>query len=198
MTSFRRDLHIKDERDAQALSLLSACYAEQERLADALKVQQQAVNVYREANGSDSTEALTATAALVKLLNQEGSFVRSELLLGDALQISQRKQVCDVEATALLNDALADTLLAQNKTVAALKVLEELQPIDESYMRLKQRSVDSADKLAALYEQLGRSNLSRQTLEQGLVLKQRILGAKHPQVLATQRRISERDQTARL
>lgn len=191
MTSFANDLHISNERTANALSHLAECYAGDDRIDDAIKVQQQAMNMYKESAGADTTPVFLAAAKLAEYLNVRGNHWRAEMILNDAQQGLERAPVPDVNATAQVYATLGDTLVAQGKQYRAIAVYEKLLPIDERLMMQTQHSVDSYDRLAAVYAQLGRMNLSKQTIEAGIELKARILGAHHVQVASSQKKLAE-------
>jgi len=190
MTTFVRDLHFNDGRNGAALSHLADCYAERGDLEQAMDIQQQAANVYKIAMGPESTEVFVTTAKMAGYLSGKGNYVRAELILHDSVQELERRPVPDTEATAYVYAALADTLMAQNKNEQALVVVEKLLPFDEHYMMTKQLSVNAYDKLGALYAKLGRINLSKQTIEQGIALKERILGANNVQVAQSYEKLS--------
>ncbi len=191
MTTFVRDLHIDDVRNGAALSHLADCYAVSGDLEQAMSVQQQAAIVYKVALGPESTEMFVSTARMAGYLSSKGNYVKAEMMLNDSVQELQRRPVPDTEATAYVYAALADTLMAQDKNEQALTVIEKLLPFDEHYMMTKQLSVNAYDKLGAVYAKLGRINLSKQTIEQGIALKERILGANNVQVARSYEKLSE-------
>lgn len=191
MTSFSNDLHISNERTANALSHLAECYAGADRIDDAIKVQQRAMNMYKESVGADTTPVFLAAAKLAECLNVRGNHWRAEMILNDALQGLERAQVPDANAMAQVYATLGDTLVAQGKQYRAIAVYEKLLPIDERLMMQTQHSVDSYDRLASVYAQLGRLNLSEQTIEAGIAIKARILGAHHVQVASSQKKLAE-------
>lgn len=179
MSSFSGDLHISNARTADALSNLAQCYAKDDRLDEAIKTEQQAINMYKESLGADSTQVFIGMARLGQYLNQKGNYVRAEMILTDAEQGLERSQVPDTEAVALVYANLADTLVGEGKEYPAINVLQKLQPIDERLMLAKQYSVNSHERLASIYERQGHANLSRQTAEAGKLLQERLLGARH-------------------
>jgi tetratricopeptide (TPR) repeat protein len=191
MTSFANDLHISNERTADALNNLADCYAKNDRMDDAVKVEQQSINMYRTAVGPDSTPVFLALAKLGEYLNARGNYVRAEMILSDAVQGLERAQVPDTAAVAHVYATLGDTLAAQGKNYQAIAVFEKLLPVDERLMMQTQQSVDSYDRLAAVYGRLGRVNLSKQTMEAGIAIKERILGANNVQVATSQRKLAE-------
>jgi len=177
MSSFSADLHISNERTADALSNLAQCYAKNDRLDDAIKTEQQAINMYKDVLGEESTAVFIGMARQGQYLNEKGNYVRAEMILTDAEQGLERAQVPDTEAMALVYANLADTLVGEGKEYPAINLLQKLQPIDERLMLAKQQTVNSYDRLAAIYEKQGHSNLSRQTAEAGKMLQERLLGA---------------------
>jgi tetratricopeptide (TPR) repeat protein len=191
MTSFASDLHISNARTADALSNLAACYADSRRWDDAIRVQQEAINIYKNSVGSDSTAVYQGMARIGGYMNEKGNYFRAEMILNDALQGLERNPVRHTEATALAYSNLADNFLARGKQYEAITVLEKLLPVDESLMMLKQRSVDAYDRLGAVYARQGRTNLSKQTIEAGIALKERILGANNVQVASSYEKLSE-------
>jgi tetratricopeptide (TPR) repeat protein len=191
MTAFASDLKMRNERTAEALSRLADCYAASGDLDSAIKVEQQAINTYKESAGQETTPVFLGVAKLGGFLNQQGSYARAEMILNDAVQGLERAQVPDTEAVANVYAALADTYSAQAKNAQAIAVLEKLLPIDERLMMQKQMSVNSYDALAAIYAREGRVNLSRQTIEAGIRLKERILGANSVQVAQSQKKLAE-------
>lgn len=184
MTSFASDLKLNNERTADALSHLAQCHAASGDLDSAIRVEQQAINIYKESIGAETTPVFLCLARLGGYLNQQGSFTRSEMIMNDAVQGLERATVPDTEAVANVYSALADTYAAQGKESKAIAVLEKLLPIDERLMRQKQKSVDSYEALAAVYARQGRLNLSHQTAEAGAALKERLLGANANSALA--------------
>jgi tetratricopeptide (TPR) repeat protein len=191
MTSFANDLHISNERTADALAHLAQCYADADKIDEAIKVDQQAINMYKETNGADSTPVFLGMARLGEYMNNKGNYERAEMILTDAVQGLERAQVPDTEALARVYAVLGDTLAAQGKDYQAIAVFEKLLPIDERLMMQKQHSVDSYDRLAAVYARLGKSNLSKQTIEAGIAIKERILGAHNVQVASSYKRLAE-------
>lgn len=191
MTSFALDLKMNNERTADALCHLAQCHAASGDVDSAIKVEQRAINMYKQSVGAESTPVFLGMARLGGFLNQEGSYARAEMILGDAVQGLERAQVPDTEAVANVYAELADTYSAQGKHFKAISVLEKLLPIDERLMMQKQTSVDSYEALAAIYARQGRINLSRQTIEAGIKLKERILGANSVQVAQSQKKLAE-------
>lgn len=194
MTSMSRNLHIQDARTGDALTQLGICYAKENRTDDAIEMQQRAIAAYKESLGEDSTQVFLGTANIANYLNSKGNYLRAEMILNEAVQGLERKAIGDTEATAVIYASLTDTLIRQDKTYQALAVLEKLLPIDERYMMLKHKSVDSYDKLAHLYAKLGRMNLSKQTMEHGISIKERILGADDVQVATSHQKLLKLEQ----
>lgn len=190
MTTVNHDMHIKDVRTANALTKLAVCYAQDNKMDLAIEIEQQAVNTYKGALGSDASQVLIGTGRIGQYLNQKGNCLRAEMILNDAVQDLERKAAPDTEATALVYSTLAESLLAQKKDTQALAILEKLVPIDERYMMLTQKSVDAYEKLGALYAKMGRTNLSKQTIEAGIAIKERILGANNVQLGSSYEKLS--------
>lgn len=189
-TTFAREVHLTSQRTADALCTLAACEAKSKDYDKAINIEQDALNLYKAYVGEAAPQVFISNAHIASFLIAKGNNQRAEMILNDTAQQLDRMQIPDTEALAVVKATLADALLAQHKLPEAIPLLQELTAIDERYMMLKQKSVDAYDKLGMALRMDGLANAGKQMIEDGIRIKERILGAKNVQVASSYMKLS--------
>jgi hypothetical protein len=174
-TSIESVLGVKSERLASAFAELAHAYSKVPRYRDAVRAEQQAIDLRTQLSGPRDPNVLILKAHTGEFLAQQKQFEQADKYLAETLKEANAAHPPEPISKAYILEAQAKSFLLQKRWTEAEESAKEMIPIDDNLLAASRTPFDGRELLAEIYAKSGRSDDALQSAYASLDAKERHL-----------------------
>jgi tetratricopeptide (TPR) repeat protein len=174
-TSIESVLGVRNDRLAAAFAELAHAYSKVPRYRDAVRAEQQAIELRTQLSGPRDPNVLILKAHTGEFMAQQKQFGQADKYLTETLKEANAAHPPEPISKAYILEAQAKSYMLQKRWDEAEAAAKEIIPIDDNLLAASRTPFDGRELLAEIYAKSGQSDAALRSAKDSLDAKQRQL-----------------------